>query len=76
MWRSTVFARDSWTCQKCDKVGGNLNAHHIENFSSNKELRFEVSNGITFCEQCHYKFHKKHGNRDNTLEQVLEFINK
>lgn len=32
-WRSEVFIRDNFTCQKCkDKTGGNLNAHHIKPF--------------------------------------------
>ncbi|MFA5072081.1 MAG: hypothetical protein WC511_07075 [Candidatus Pacearchaeota archaeon] len=73
-WRLEVFARDNWTCQKYLTKGGKLEAHHIENFSNNKELRYLVSNGITFSEQAHKEFHKIYGKKNNTLEQVLEFI--
>lgn len=29
-WREKIFIRDNWTCQECDKRGGNLEAHHNE----------------------------------------------
>lgn len=74
IWRLKVYAKDHYTCQKCKKRGGiKLHAHHIYNFSNNKNLRFEVCNGITFCDKCHRKFHKKYGNKNN-LKQILEFL--
>lgn len=76
LWREAVFARDSWTCQKCQKIGGELRPHHILNFSSNKELRFAIDNGITLCEKHHKLFHKKYGFKNNTKEQLNKFINK
>jgi len=75
LWREAVYARDAWTCQKCgDDTGGNLNAHHIKNFSEYPELRFAIDNGITFCEKCHIKFHKIYGTNNNTPEQLEEFL--
>lgn len=75
LWREAVFKRDNYTCQKCkDKKGGNLNAHHIKNFSNYLKLRFKVSNGITFCGKCHNKFHKKYDIKNNTKKQVKEFL--
>jgi hypothetical protein len=53
-----------------------LVAHHILNFSSHLELRFSIDNGIVFCKNCHREFHKIYWTENNTLEQVLEFINK
>jgi hypothetical protein len=58
-WRCDVFARDKFTCQKCFKIGGELNAHHIKYFSEYPELRFDVNNGITLCKSCHIEIHKK-----------------
>jgi hypothetical protein len=74
LWRESVFIRDSWTCQKCEQQGGYLHPHHIQNFSQYKELRFAIDNGITFCKDCHWNFHKKYGNRHNTREQIVEFL--
>ena len=31
-WRQQVFIRDSFTCQKCRQIGGDLEAHHIKSF--------------------------------------------
>jgi len=32
LWREAVFARDNWTCRKCEIKGGKLHPHHIQNF--------------------------------------------
>lgn len=75
MWRKKVFTRDNWTCQKYKIRGGILNAHHIKEFSRYPKLRFITSNGITFSKKAHKEFHKKYGRKNNTLEQVKEFLN-
>lgn len=59
-WRTAVFTRDNFTCQKCgDARGGNLRAHHIKPFAQFPELRFEISNGLTLCNPCHDLVHFK-----------------
>ena len=74
-WRIKVFNKDKYTCQCCGKVGGNMNAHHLYSYSSCESLRLEVSNGMTLCEEnCHSAFHKTFGYKDNTKEQMEEFI--
>ena len=56
-WSLSVLRRDRWTCQQCGYKVRNIIAHHIRKFSEYKELRFEVSNGITLCRPCHCKLH-------------------
>jgi len=74
LWREAVFTRDNYTCQKCEQHGGTLRPHHIFNFATYLDLRFDITNGITLCDKCHQAFHKKYGNRNNTKEQLEEFI--
>lgn len=75
LWRDACFARDGYTCQKYGIKGCFLVVHHIENFSTNILLRTSVENGITLSKEAHYLFHKIYGNKNNTREQLLEFIN-
>ena len=60
-WRNRVLERDLFTCQICLKNHHltTLCAHHKKPYFSNGELRLEVSNGITLCEECHKKQHRK-----------------
>jgi len=73
-WRRDVFVRDGYACQKCGKIGRKLNAHHIESYDVNKDLRTELSNGATFCKKCHNKFHGIYGRGNNTREQFAKFM--
>jgi len=79
-WRIDVYERDDYTCQACsDNKGHNLNAHHILNFSDYKDLRLDVNNGITLCENCHVpnikgSFHNIYGTHNNTKEQLEEYL--
>lgn len=73
-WRSDVFTRDNFTCQKCGYSDGRiLVAHHIKTFSKIKEEYkiisyndamvceelWNTNNGITLCKNCHILIHKK-----------------
>lgn len=73
-WRREVFERDNYTCQNCHREGGNLEPHHIESFDINPKLRFKISNGITFCEDCHTEFHCEFGFGKNNKEQLYLFV--
>lgn len=58
-WRLAVYRRDDYTCCRCGARGVRLNAHHIKGYAHYPELRYEVSNGITLCEECHKKEHRR-----------------
>lgn len=80
-WRDSVYKKDWYTCQCCGKSKNiNKNAHHIQNFLDNEKLRYDVNNGILLCDECHaitssISFHHRYGTRNNTPEQLEEYIN-
>jgi hypothetical protein len=74
LWIQSVFARDGYTCQKTGVKGGKLTAHHILNFAQYPELRFAIDNGITLSVESHKLFHRIYGVRNNTREQLQEFL--
>jgi hypothetical protein len=75
-WTRKVFERDHYTDQKYGVIGGELVSHHILNFSDNPKLRFRLKNGITLSRKAHDEFHQKYGKRNNTREQLEEFLTK
>jgi hypothetical protein len=76
-WKKECLARDDYTCQVCNIRGGDLHIHHIFNYSTYREFRIEILNGITLCQDCHKGesgFHGIFGNCNATPEQFLEFL--
>jgi len=53
-FRKAVLKRDKGKCAMpgCGKKK-QLQVHHIKKWSRASSLRYEVSNGITLCRQCH-----------------------
>lgn len=74
LWRDAVLARDNFTCQKTWKRWGDMEVHHIKNFSHFPELRFAIDNGITLCKESHKEFHKIYWKSNNTEQQLLQFL--
>lgn len=68
-WLSDVLTKDDFTCQKCNKRGGKLSAHHIKSFAkiiTEYEIKtleqandcaelWNINNGQTLCIDCHKK---------------------
>ena len=78
-WRKANFEKNNYTCQKCRARNGegrtiSLRAHHIKNWKDYPELRYEISNGITLCKECHRLFHRIYGFRYNNEIQLNEFL--
>lgn len=63
---SEILRRDNYACVWCN-VGSRLNVHHIEKWSDNKDRRFDRTNLVTLCKDCHYKVHN--GGRYHTQPQ-------
>ena len=74
LWRKSVFERDNFICQKYGTSGGKLIAHHINNFAEKEDLRLAIDNGITLSEKAHKEFHRLYGIKNNTQEQLIEFL--
>lgn len=65
-WVKTILARDNWTCQICNKRGGDLEVDHypklfseiMKDITSFKEAilsqeLWNTTNGRTLCKKCH-----------------------
>jgi len=73
-WSKQVKSKNNYTCQKCGKMGNRLHSHHIESYATNKELRIDINNGVTFCKKCHKRFHSLYGIKNNSRSQLEEFL--
>jgi hypothetical protein len=79
-WAKKIYQKNKYTCQKCHIKKDNsgkykkLNAHHIEGFAENKELRLDLNNGITFCQNCHNKLHAIYGKKNITKKHLDMFL--
>lgn len=56
-WTNAVFNRDGYTCQRCGQIRGKIQAHHLYDYTSYPEYRYDINNGVTLCKSCHDEFH-------------------
>lgn len=73
VWRKTVMELDDYTCAFCKIRGGNLEVHHIKRFSEYPELRFDITNGITLCKDCHDETKGREEHFEEECYKLLEF---
>lgn len=76
-WVKDVYKKDNYICQKCGNRNSRknkLNAHHIEGYAENEDLRMDLDNGITFCQKCHQKFHVKYGKKNISRKHLDMFL--
>lgn len=57
LWRDAIYKKYNNTCQECGKNTGIMHAHHIQEYSQNPEKRYDITNGILLCADCHKKLH-------------------
>lgn len=72
-----VLARDNFTCQVCGETSKTVDlvAHHLDGYNWCVEKRFDETNSICLCENCHENFHSIYGKGYNTKEQFMEWTN-
>ena len=74
-WRKHTFKKGNYQCQLigvgCEKKNPHkLEANHIKLFSEYPELRFEPTNGIALCQDCH----KYIRGREHRYEELFNLI--
>lgn len=73
----TIRNRDNFTCQNCFQYSGYLECHHIFDFATYPELKFEEVNLITLCKNCHTDFHSIYPTKlTNTLTDLEDWMKK
>jgi len=72
-WHLAVYKRDGYRCRWCGEKpkGRHLQAHHIWPRNKYPERIFDVSNGITLCESCHYKTYYREEELILMFEELL-----
>lgn len=72
-WSRGVHEKNKFKCVVCG-TNKAIEAHHLESWDTAKELRFEITNGITICRKHHSDFHKEYGYGKNTKEQFIRYL--
>lgn len=63
MFRTKVFERDGYTCQKCGKKDVPIQGHHLCYIRGRRVWEYLPSFVVTLCNDCHNKHHAENGIR-------------
>lgn len=75
-WKNEIKLKYNRTCQICGKENlgyKNCISHHLNSYSTNKNLATDINNGTCLCLDCHKQFHKEYGYGNNTKLQFDKF---
>lgn len=85
-WAQEVKRRDNYVCQLCGAKGVYLHSHHLYSWDIFISKRYDLTNGVTLCQNCHKKFHLFFNSGSNTpfqfnyftkiYKKTIEFLNK
>lgn len=67
-----VMELDGYCCIWCNS-GTRLSVHHIDKWSDNEERRFDKTNLVTLCTDCHYIVHNygRYHSQPNPIMSIL-----
>lgn len=55
--QQTIMQRDNYCCVWCSSKGVYLHVHHLETWKNSPERRFDPTNLVTLCVECHKSIH-------------------
>lgn len=70
-WRKRIFKRDKHCQMPGCKSTKQLQAHHIRRWSDAHALRYDLSNGITLCRQCHKSIQNKESHYEALFIEII-----
>jgi 5-methylcytosine-specific restriction endonuclease McrA len=71
-FRMDVLKRDKFTCKMCKTKKKKVYVHHIRKWASASSLRYETSNGITLCYNCHKEVTGKEHHYESYLLGLID----
>lgn len=55
--QQSILQRDNYSCVWCSKKKVYLHVHHLETWKNNPDRRFDPTNLVTLCVECHKSIH-------------------
>jgi len=56
--RRTVIIRDEFKCTRCGILDVRFDVHHVNPYKKCPELKFDETNLVTLCKDCHKETHR------------------